>query len=112
MRLRPLLVSIATLALAQPMIAQRAETRLDESQINSYAQLLAMTDTRRLDTTLVDRLLATRSPALRAAAALAIGQLGTERGMAGGGEIRPHLPDNDSHTAASNADAPGVVCGS
>ena len=91
------------------MSAQRAPNRLDEGEIKSYARLLAMTDTRQLDTALVDRLLATRSTALRAAAALALGQVGTEQGMAGVARLRELLRDNDVNVAAKSAYALGLL---
>lgn len=109
MRLRHLLVSIATLAVAQPMSAQRTATGLDENAIKLYAQLLAMTDTRQLDTILVDRLLATSSTVLRAAAALAIGQVGTEKGSAEVRKLRELLRDNDANVAAKSAYALGLL---
>ncbi|HKR07971.1 MAG TPA: peptidylprolyl isomerase [Gemmatimonadaceae bacterium] len=109
MRLRPLLVSIAAFAIAQSMSAQRAPTRLDEGEIKLYAQLLAMTDTRQLDTALIDRLLATRSTVLRAAATLAIGQVGTELGMARAGRLRELLRDADANVAAKSAYALGLL---
>ena len=109
MRFRPLLVSIATFMVAQPISAQRASTRLDQSEIRLYARLLAMTDTRELDTALVDRLLATSSSALRAAAALAIGQIGVERGLAGAGRLRQLLRDKDANVAARSAYGLGLL---
>ena len=109
MRLRPLLVSIATFTVAQPTSAQRTSPRLSESEIKLHSRLLAMTDTRQLDTALVDRLLATRSSALRAAAALAIGQVGAEQGFSGVGRLRELLRDKDANVAAKSAYALGLL---
>ncbi|HJP60162.1 MAG TPA: peptidylprolyl isomerase [Gemmatimonadaceae bacterium] len=108
MRFR-LFVSIAILATAQTMSAQRAPIRLDQREIKLYSQLLAMTDTRQLDSALIDRLLAARSSVLRAAGALAVGQVGTEKGMSGAGRLRGLLRDNDANVAAKSAYALGLL---
>ncbi|HEX6627259.1 MAG TPA: HEAT repeat domain-containing protein, partial [Gemmatimonadaceae bacterium] len=74
-----------------------------------FAQLLAMTDTRHLDTGLIDGLLAAGPPAVRAAAALAIGQVGREQGMPGAARLRALLRDKDAHVAANAAYALGLL---
>jgi cyclophilin family peptidyl-prolyl cis-trans isomerase/HEAT repeat protein len=109
MRLPQLFVSIAAFAVAPAIPAQGAPARLDESEIKLYARLLAMTDTRQIDTGLVDRLLASRSTVLRAAAALAIGQVGTAPGRVRAGTLRQLLHDPDANVAAKSAYALGLL---
>lgn len=68
-----------------------------------------MTDTRQLDTALVNRLLASSSRPLRAAAALAIGQIGAEQGAAGAPILRRLLNDPDATVAAKAGYALGLL---
>ena len=68
-----------------------------------------MTDTRQLDTVLIDRLLRGGSPPIRAAAALAIGQVGRETGVAGVTRLRTLLRDKDPNVAAKAAYALGLL---
>jgi hypothetical protein len=63
--------------------AQEMPRGVGAREVALYAQLLAMTDTRRLDTALVDRALASNWAPMRSAATLAIGQVGAEPGLAG-----------------------------
>jgi len=102
-----LLVSAIVLAVAvQPMPAQ--QVTLSATDVSLYGQLLAMTDTRQLDTVLIDRLLASSSRPLRAAAALAIGQVGAEQGARGAGRLRALLHDADPNVASKAAYALGL----
>jgi cyclophilin family peptidyl-prolyl cis-trans isomerase/HEAT repeat protein len=89
--------------------AQNPESPIAPGDVTAYAQLLAMTDTRQLDTVLVDRGLASRWPSLRAAAALAIGQVGADRGMIGAPRLRALLTDRDASVAANAAYAIGLL---
>jgi len=68
-----------------------------------------MTDTRQLDTQLIDRALASRWPSLRSAAALAIGQIGAERGRIGVQRLLTLLTDKDATVAANAAYALGLL---
>jgi cyclophilin family peptidyl-prolyl cis-trans isomerase/HEAT repeat protein len=68
-----------------------------------------MTDTRRLDTALIDRALASSWSPMRAAATLAIGQVGAEPGMVGGSRLRSLLTDRDVTVAANAAYALGLL---
>lgn len=103
-----LLVSALILAtVARPAVGQRPN--LSNADVRLYAQLLAMTDTRHLDTALVDRLLASQSPPLRAAAALAIGQIGAEQGSRGAQRLRALLKDPDPNVAGKAAYALGLL---
>jgi cyclophilin family peptidyl-prolyl cis-trans isomerase/HEAT repeat protein len=89
--------------------AQQAPARFDAGDVQQYAELLAMTDTRQLDTALIDGLLARGSRPIRAAAALAIGQVGAEQGMAGAPRLRVLLRDNDPSVASNAAYALGLL---
>ena len=73
MRFRSSLAIAALLAAAAaPADGQRLPSGVDEREVNLYARLLAMTDTRTLDTALVERALSSKWKPLRAAATLAI----------------------------------------
>jgi cyclophilin family peptidyl-prolyl cis-trans isomerase/HEAT repeat protein len=89
--------------------AQRSTRGARAEDMRTYAELLAMTDTRQLDTTLIDRALASRWQPLRAAAALAVGQVGTEHGSEGLSRLRSLLRDRDSGVAANAAYALGLL---
>lgn len=95
-------------ALANEVAAQRLRAP-DPSEIELYADLLSMTDTRHLDTALVDRALASPWAPLRAAAAMSVGQVGAEVGRAGASRLRLLLTDNDSAVAADAAYALGLL---
>src|SRR5436305_10246280 len=99
MRLRNALVVVALSVGVRSAAAQRPHAP-DPSDIRHYAQLLSMTDTRSLDIPLVDRALASKWNALRAAATMAIGQVGAEVGKSGAPQLRTLLADNDSTVAA------------
>jgi cyclophilin family peptidyl-prolyl cis-trans isomerase/HEAT repeat protein len=107
-----LLVNVVLAAAAAAAVAGAAQAQrpsLSASDVSLYAQLLAMTDTRQLDTALVDRLLASNSRPLRAAAALAIGQIGAEQGAPGAATLRRLLNDPDANVAAKAAYALGLL---
>ncbi|HJP85826.1 MAG TPA: peptidylprolyl isomerase [Gemmatimonadaceae bacterium] len=104
-----LLASTFLVTLAHSATAQRGRSTLDRGEVKMYAELLAMTDTRQLDTSLVDGLLAAGSPAVRAAAALAIGQVGSEWSRAGAPRLLLLLRDKDPHVASNAAYALGLL---
>ncbi|MFN2636340.1 MAG: peptidylprolyl isomerase [Gemmatimonadaceae bacterium] len=83
--------------------------KVGANKVALYSRLLAMTDARTLDMPLVDRALANEWRPLRAAAALAIGQVGPERGAAGAGRLRLLLTDRDNTVAANAAYALGLL---
>jgi cyclophilin family peptidyl-prolyl cis-trans isomerase/HEAT repeat protein len=89
--------------------AQKLPRGVGTREVDLYAQLLAMTDTRQLDTTLIERALASKWAPLRAAATLAIGQVGSERGSAGAPRLRALLKDRDPQVAANAAYALGLL---
>lgn len=99
-----LLVGIATRVHAQAL-----PPGIGAREVNLYARLLAMTDTRQLDTSLVDLALANKWTPMRAAAALAIGQVGTEPGMAGASRLRALLSDRALSVAGNAAYALGLL---
>ncbi|MDQ6611150.1 MAG: hypothetical protein M3Y64_01845, partial [Gemmatimonadota bacterium] len=78
----------------------------NDADIISDARLLQMADARRLDTLLVDSLLAGANSAIRARATLAIGQV---KGKARYGRLQQLLLDADTAVAASAAFALGLV---
>jgi cyclophilin family peptidyl-prolyl cis-trans isomerase/HEAT repeat protein len=81
------------------------------SQRNSdlYARLLAMTDSRTYDRALLDTALTGSWAPLRAAAALAVGQIGAAHGMAGAPMLRVLLTDRDQIVASNAAYALGLL---
>ncbi|MBA3645825.1 MAG: peptidylprolyl isomerase [Gemmatimonadaceae bacterium] len=89
--------------------AQKLPGGLNQKELNVYARLLAMTDTRTLDMVLVDRALAAKWRPLRAAAALAVGQVGSPAGMPGAPRLRTLLTDRDPAVAANAAYALGLL---
>ena len=109
MQFRKRAATLAVLLVCGSAQAQSGVSSPRAGDIAMYARLLAMTDTRQLDTTLVDRALSSRWSALRAAAALAVGQIGPERGTAGSARLRALLTDGDGLVAANAAYALGLL---
>src|SRR2546423_2542451 len=95
--------------LGRPVFAQSPTTAVSAEDRRTYAELLAMTDTRRFDNLLVDRALASHWQPLRAAAALAIGQVGAEHGLPGIGRLRALLADKELPVASNAAYAIGLL---
>src|SRR5436305_5492367 len=108
MRLRNALVVVALSVGVRNAAAQRPHAP-DPSDIRLYAQILSMTDTRALDIPLVDRALASKWSALRAAATMAIGQVGAEVGSPAAARLRALLADSDSTVAADAAYSLGLL---
>ena len=110
MRLRKnLVITIVLAGVAATARGQGLPPAIGASEVNLYARLLAMTDTRQLDTALVDRALASKWRPMRAAATLAIGQVGAEPGMPGAARLRGLLRDRDLTVAANAAYALGLL---
>jgi len=109
MRFRKHALAALLLLISVPAYGQRLPAGVGDADVALYARLLAMTDTRQLDTVLVARALSSKWRPLRAAAALAIGQVGAERGMAGVGRLRALLADTDVAVAANAAYALGLL---
>jgi cyclophilin family peptidyl-prolyl cis-trans isomerase/HEAT repeat protein len=99
-----LLVGIATRVAAQALPAA-----VSAREVTLYARLLAMTDTRQLDTSLIDLALANKWSPMRAAAALAIGQVGAEPGIKGASRLRALLTDRELTVAGNAAYALGLL---
>jgi cyclophilin family peptidyl-prolyl cis-trans isomerase/HEAT repeat protein len=95
--------------LVLPAQAQRLPSGVGAQDVKLYAQLMAMTDSRQLDIPLVERALASKWRALRAAATMAVGQVGAERGMAGSTRLHALLADRDATVAADAAYALGLL---
>ena len=109
MRLRKLLgFAVLVVGATAPADGQR-QAGVGAQEVNLYARVLAMTDTRQLDTALVSRALSSTWTPLRAAATLAIGQVGPERGMAGAPRLRALLADPEPTVAANAAYALGLL---
>jgi cyclophilin family peptidyl-prolyl cis-trans isomerase/HEAT repeat protein len=89
--------------------AQRSRSSIGSQDINLYARILAMTDTRQLDMPLVERALASKSRQLRAAATMAIGQVGPDQGRTGAATLRVLLSDRDATVAADAAYSLGLL---
>src|SRR6266566_7698697 len=106
---KPAVIAVLTFATSGIGGAQILPPAIGSREVNLYARLLAMTDTRQLDTSLVDRALAASWRPLRAAATLAIGQVGQERGAARLLQLRVLLRDHDTTVAANAAYALGLL---
>ena len=89
--------------------AQKSASAVSAPDTHTYADLMATTDTRRFDSALVDSALASGWQPLRAAAALAIGQVGAEQGLAGVSRLRTLLADREVSVAANAAYAIGLL---
>ncbi|HEX9311012.1 MAG TPA: peptidylprolyl isomerase [Gemmatimonadaceae bacterium] len=96
-------------AIAVSARGQNLASGVGNREVNLYARLLAMTDTRQLDTTLVDRALASNWQPIRAFATLAIGQVGGQHGNAGTSRLRTLLNDRDRVVGADAAYALGLL---
>ena len=100
---------LAIIAVSAPVGAQRAPGKVAADDARLYARLLAMADTRVLDNALVDQALASSWRPLRAAAALAIGQIGAEPGLVAAPRLRSLLRDADPSVRANAAYALGLL---
>jgi cyclophilin family peptidyl-prolyl cis-trans isomerase/HEAT repeat protein len=89
--------------------AQRARPAVTDPDVTVYARLLEMTDTRRLDMPLVERSFGSKWRPLRAAAALAVGQVGSDVGMPGAPRLHTLVADADLTVAANAAYALGLL---
>ena len=102
MRSGKLLFAVAAFAATAVPAASQSPRAPSQQEVRLYARLLAMTDTRTYDAALLDSVLASSWSPLRSAGALAIGQVGAPRGLAGAARLRGLLRDADQ-TVASNA---------
>src|SRR6266566_6209182 len=106
---KPAVIAVLTFATSGIGGAQILPPAIGPREVNLYARLLAMTDTRQLDTSLVDRALASKWRPLRAAGTIAIGQIGPDKRMAGAPRLRALLKDRDVTVAANAAYALGLL---
>src|SRR2546429_5414187 len=104
-----LVVALSAFGIAWSAFAQGLPRGVGARELDLYARLLAMTDTRRLDTALIDRALANKWQPLRAAATIAIGQIGSEHGLSGAPRLRALLSDHDVTVAGNAAYALGLL---
>ncbi|HEX9606001.1 MAG TPA: peptidylprolyl isomerase [Gemmatimonadaceae bacterium] len=104
-----LVVTAIFVGAAATASGQELPPAIGAGEVNLYARLLAMTDTRQFDVALVDRALASKWRPMRAAATLAIGQVGAESGMRGASRLRVLLKDHDLTVAANAAYALGLL---
>ncbi|HEX3534822.1 MAG TPA: peptidylprolyl isomerase [Gemmatimonadaceae bacterium] len=102
------LFGVLMLALSARAGAQRPSSA-GADEVNLYARLLAMTDTRQMDMPLVERALSSTWQPLRAAATLAIGQVGAEIGKPGATRLRSLLKDPDVTVGGNAAYALGLL---
>ncbi|MBA2688816.1 MAG: HEAT repeat domain-containing protein, partial [Gemmatimonadaceae bacterium] len=105
----PLLVLCAAILCSPQANAQGSSGSLTKAQVALWAKLLQMTDGRKLDTSLVRHALGSTVPALRANAALAIGQLGRATGTPGVAILRSALGDKDPNVVSNAAYALGLL---
>ncbi len=100
---------VLVLSLPCAAAAQRSTPAVADRDVDLYARLMAMTDTRTLDMSLVDQALGRKWRPLRAAAALAVGQIGADAGLSGAPRLRSLLGDSDPKVAANAAYALGLL---
>ena len=101
---------LAWTAVAQPQSVRPSSVRPPSlRELGVYARLMAMTDSRTFDRALVDSALSSSWGPLRAAGALAVGQVGSAHGMAGAPLLRTLLADHDVTVASNAAYALGLL---
>jgi cyclophilin family peptidyl-prolyl cis-trans isomerase/HEAT repeat protein len=99
-------VSVIIAGIAGAQTPGRAPNR---NEIRLYARLMSMTDSRSWNKPLVDSVLASSWQPLRAAGALAIGQIGRAHGLPGLTVLHPLLTDSNMQVAANAAYALGLL---
>ena len=102
-------LAVLLFAVSTAANGQRLPSGVGAEEVSLYARLMAMTDTRQLDTALISRALSSKWQPLRAAATLAIGQIGPEPGLAGAPRLRALLKDTDATVAGNAAYALGLL---
>ena len=105
-RWRAAALAVAAIMCTAPCVRAQGTGALDTSEIRLSARLLRMADGRSLDTALVDEALASQIRAVRAQAALAIGQVGGKARIV---RLRTLLSDPDTGPAANAAFALGLT---
>lgn len=107
MRFRELV--LAGVCAAGCAATRSAAQSLPPADLETYARVLAMADSRVLDTALVRGALAGRSPRLRAAASISIGQVGRRTGLSSAPTLRRLMRDSNPGVASSAAYALGLL---
>ena len=106
---RTSLILLAAATFSVQVNAQGSPASLTKAQVNLWGRLLQMTDGRTLDTALVRQGLNSTVPALRASAALAIGQVGKTAAAPGLPILRAALSDQDQNVVSNAAYALGLL---
>lgn len=106
---KQLALAVLLLGASTAANGQRLPPGARVEEVSLYARLLVMTDTRQLDTALVARALSSKWQPLRAAATLAIGQIGAGPGLPGAGRLRALLKDSEVTVAGNAAYALGLL---
>lgn len=106
---RLLALAVAISLTASAARAQTSVRQPSAGEIRIYSRLMAMTDARRFDRILVDSALASTWRPLRAAGALAVGQVGAKHGRPGLNLLDSLLSDWDLAVATNAAYALGLL---
>src|SRR5688572_21239333 len=101
-----LLFALPTIVTAQTQPAPRAPSAVE---VRLYGRLMAMTDARTWNRSLVDSVFQSSWAPLRAAGALAIGQIGARHGRPGVTTLRVLLGDRDQVVASNAAYSLGLL---
>jgi cyclophilin family peptidyl-prolyl cis-trans isomerase/HEAT repeat protein len=109
MRLRSAAIAVLCVVASAPTVHAQNVRKPAASEVTIYARLMAMTDSRTYDPGLIDSALASGWAPLRAAAALAVGQVGPVHAISGAPLLRSLLADHDSKVASNAAYALGLL---
>jgi cyclophilin family peptidyl-prolyl cis-trans isomerase/HEAT repeat protein len=109
MRLRSATVALFGIAISALSANAQSVRAPAASEVAVYARLMAMTDSRTFDPGLVDSAVASSWSPLRAAAALAVGQVGPVHAISGAPLLRSLLADRDAKVASNAAYALGLL---
>jgi cyclophilin family peptidyl-prolyl cis-trans isomerase/HEAT repeat protein len=107
--LRKVAAVVALVMSASFANAQSVPRAPSPDEVTLYARLMSMTDSRTLDRAIVDSALASSWAPLRAASALAVGQIGAAHGLPGVSLLTELLSDPDSKVASNAAYALGLL---
>jgi len=110
LQLRKLAVLVAlAFCSASVASAQSVQRSPSSSEIRLYARLMSMTDSRTFDRALLDSVMASKWAPLRAAGALAVGQVGARHGKPGLPLLHSLLGNQDLKVASNAAYALGLL---
>lgn len=105
---RPLAVAL-TLAMSTVSAYAQVPRAPSRAEIVLYSRLMSMTDSRSWDKPLIESVLASTWRPLRAAGALAVGQIGRAHGLPGLTLLHPLLTNPDTEVGANAAYALGLL---